>query len=149
MTVLRETRTQYITINRGGRREFCTLVLRSLATLTSCIDPSERIVTKSPKVGPLLIFSISLVLYMVVCYKIVSHFMSILKICYGYLAVSAPTTLYLHRLTTRSAWLGWKQTVTCLVAKNRLFKVKTSCGPAGRNSFICGELKDGWDSICL
>ncbi len=27
----------------------------------SCIDPSVRIVTKSPKVGPLLIFSISLV----------------------------------------------------------------------------------------
>jgi hypothetical protein len=26
----------------------------------SCIDPSVRIVTKSPKVGPLLIFSISL-----------------------------------------------------------------------------------------
>jgi hypothetical protein len=28
--------------------------------VTSCIDPSVRIVTKSPKVGPLLIFSISL-----------------------------------------------------------------------------------------
>jgi hypothetical protein len=27
------------------------------------------------------------------------------------------TTLYLHRLMTRSAWLGWKQTVTCLVAE--------------------------------
>jgi hypothetical protein len=26
----------------------------------SCVDPSVRIVTKSPKVGPLLIFSISL-----------------------------------------------------------------------------------------
>jgi hypothetical protein len=28
-----------------------------------------------------------------------------------------PTTLYLHRLTMRSAWLGWKQTVTCLVVE--------------------------------
>ncbi len=28
-----------------------------------------------------------------------------------------PTTLYLRRLTTRSAWLGWKQTVTGLVAE--------------------------------
>ncbi len=40
-----------------------TLVLCSLATLLSCIDPSVRIVTKSPKVvrvGPLLIFSIYL-----------------------------------------------------------------------------------------
>ncbi len=36
-------------------------VLCSLATVTSCIDPSIRIVTKTPKVGPLLIFSISLV----------------------------------------------------------------------------------------
>ncbi len=39
----------------------CTLVLGSLATVTSCIDPSERIVTKSPKVEPLLIFSIFLI----------------------------------------------------------------------------------------
>jgi hypothetical protein len=31
-----------------------------LATMTSCIDPSVRIVTKSPKAGPLHIFSISL-----------------------------------------------------------------------------------------
>ncbi len=33
--------------------------------------------------------------------------------------------------------------------KNRLFKVSTSCGLAGRSSFISGELKDCWDSICL
>ncbi len=62
------------------------------------------------------------------------------------------TTLYLHRLTTRSAcppglagsrlWHAWWR-------KNRLFKVNTSCGTAGRSSFISGELKDGWDSICL
>jgi hypothetical protein len=38
----------------------CNLVLCSLATVTSCIDASVRIVTKSPKVEPLLIFSISL-----------------------------------------------------------------------------------------
>ncbi len=37
-----------------------TLELCSFATMTSCIDPSVRIVTKSPKVEPLLIFSISL-----------------------------------------------------------------------------------------
>jgi hypothetical protein len=36
------------------------IVTRDLATMTSYIDPSVRIVTKSPKVGPLLIFSISL-----------------------------------------------------------------------------------------
>jgi hypothetical protein len=35
----------------------CTLVLCSLATVLSCIDPSVRIVTNSPKVEPLLIFS--------------------------------------------------------------------------------------------
>ncbi len=35
------------------------------------------------------------------------------------------------------------------VLLNRLSKVNTSCGPAGRSSFISGELKDGWDSICL
>ena len=29
--------------------------------MMSCNDPSVRIVTKSPKVGPLLIFSISLI----------------------------------------------------------------------------------------
>ncbi len=60
-----------------------------------------------------------------------------------------PMTLYLHRLTTRSAWLGWKQTLTCLWPKNRLFKVNTSWGPAGRSSFISGELKDGLDSMGL
>ena len=38
-----------------------TLVLCSLATVTSCIDASVRIVTKSPKVGPLLIVSITLI----------------------------------------------------------------------------------------
>jgi hypothetical protein len=31
-----------------------------LSTVTSCIDLSVRIVTKSPKVGPLLMFSMSL-----------------------------------------------------------------------------------------
>ncbi len=38
----------------------CTLVLCSLSTVLSCIDPSVWIVSKSPKVGPLLMFSISL-----------------------------------------------------------------------------------------
>jgi hypothetical protein len=56
LTILRETLTQYITFNRGGRGES---VLCSLATVLSCIDPSVRIVTKSSQVGPL--FSISLV----------------------------------------------------------------------------------------
>jgi hypothetical protein len=42
-------------------RGVCTLVLCSLATVTSFIDASVRIVTQSPKVGPLLIFSISLI----------------------------------------------------------------------------------------
>ncbi len=50
-TVRRETLTQYITFKRGG---VCTLVLCSLATVTSCTDLSVRIVTISPKVGPLL-----------------------------------------------------------------------------------------------
>jgi hypothetical protein len=45
----------------------CNLLLGSLATETSCIDPSVRIVTKSPKVGPLLIFSISLFFYLSLC----------------------------------------------------------------------------------
>ncbi len=36
-----------------------TLVLCSLVTALSCIDPSVKIVTKSPKLGPLLIFFIS------------------------------------------------------------------------------------------
>jgi hypothetical protein len=52
-------------LKKGGGREertlYRTLVQYSLATETSCIDPSVRIVTKSSKVGSLLIFSISLV----------------------------------------------------------------------------------------
>jgi hypothetical protein len=48
-------------ILKRGERGVCTFVLCSLATVMSCIDASVRIVTKSPKVGPLLIFSISLV----------------------------------------------------------------------------------------
>ncbi len=51
-TVLRETLTQYITFNRGEEKG---LYSSTLGTLMSCIDPSVRIVTKSPKVGPLLI----------------------------------------------------------------------------------------------
>jgi hypothetical protein len=43
---------------KRGERGLCTLVLCRLAT--SCINASVRIVTKSPKVGPLLVFSISL-----------------------------------------------------------------------------------------
>ncbi len=38
-----------------------------LSTVTSCIGLSVRIVTKSPKVGPLLIFSISLPIYIPSC----------------------------------------------------------------------------------
>jgi hypothetical protein len=45
-----------LTFKRGEARGVCTLVLCSLATVMSCIDPSVRIVTKSTKVGPLLIF---------------------------------------------------------------------------------------------
>jgi hypothetical protein len=52
LSVLRETLAQYITFYRG-ERGVCTL-LCSLATVLSCIDPSERIVTKSTKVGLLL-----------------------------------------------------------------------------------------------
>ncbi len=63
LTVHRETLSQYITFKRGGREESvllsCTLY-SSLTTVMSCVDLSMRIVTKSPKVGPLLIFSISL-----------------------------------------------------------------------------------------
>ncbi len=64
MTVHRETLTQYITFKRGGERGVYTgtLVLCCLAIMTSCIDASVRIVTKSPKVGPLLIFSNSLII---------------------------------------------------------------------------------------
>jgi hypothetical protein len=39
-------------IYKRKEREVCALVLCSLATVTSCIDPSVMIVTKSPKVGP-------------------------------------------------------------------------------------------------
>ncbi len=39
---------------KEGERGVCTLLLCSLATVMSCIDASVRIVTKSPKVGPLL-----------------------------------------------------------------------------------------------
>jgi hypothetical protein len=55
LTVHRETLTQCITFKRGGDGGVCTLVLCSLSTVMSF-----RIVTKSPKVGPLLIFSIAL-----------------------------------------------------------------------------------------
>jgi hypothetical protein len=41
----------------GGGGE--SVLLYSLAIVMSCVDPSVRIVTKSPKLGPLLIFSIS------------------------------------------------------------------------------------------
>jgi hypothetical protein len=44
--VLRETLTKYFTFNRG---EEGYLYSCSLATVLSCIDPSVRIVTKSPK----------------------------------------------------------------------------------------------------
>ncbi len=54
----RDSRAVHYNLKRGI--EVCTLVLCSLATVTSCIDASVRIVTKSPKMGPLLIFSISL-----------------------------------------------------------------------------------------
>jgi len=63
-----------------------------------------------------------------------------------------PTTLYLHRLMTRSACppgLAGSRLQHAWWRKNRLFKVNTSCGLAGRSSFISGELKDGWDSLCL
>jgi hypothetical protein len=56
----RETLTQYITLTRGERGD-CTAILYSVVfTLTSCIVPCVRLVTKSPKVRPLLICSISL-----------------------------------------------------------------------------------------
>jgi hypothetical protein len=48
-------------IQKRGEERVYALVACSLATVTSCIDASVRIETKSPKVrGPLLIFSISL-----------------------------------------------------------------------------------------
>ncbi len=48
LTVHRETLTQYITFKRGGDGSLYSC--NCLATLTSCIDASVRIVTKSPKV---------------------------------------------------------------------------------------------------
>jgi hypothetical protein len=47
---------------RGGRGESVLVyrVLCSLATVMSCIDASLRIVTKSPKVGPLIILIVSI-----------------------------------------------------------------------------------------
>jgi hypothetical protein len=61
LTVHRDTLTQYITFKKGGKGIlYCILVRGSLETETPYIDPSVRILTKSPKVGPLLIFSISL-----------------------------------------------------------------------------------------
>jgi hypothetical protein len=44
----------------------CIIVLCSLATETSFIDPSVQIVTKSPKDEPILIFFISGIYYMFV-----------------------------------------------------------------------------------
>ncbi len=55
--------TQYIAFIRGGRGEFVLLysvVLQLWRIELTGIDASVRIVTKSPKVGSLLIFSISL-----------------------------------------------------------------------------------------
>jgi hypothetical protein len=43
LTVLREILTQYITFNRGGYRGASTPVLCSIATVTTCIDPSVRL----------------------------------------------------------------------------------------------------------
>ncbi len=48
-----------ITFKSGGRGE-SVLFYFVVLTVTSCIDTSVRIVTKSPKMEPLLIFSISL-----------------------------------------------------------------------------------------
>ncbi len=55
LTVHRETLTQYCTLHfiEGGEGGLYSC---SLATVLSCIDTSVRIVTKSPKVEPLLIF---------------------------------------------------------------------------------------------
>ncbi len=49
-------------------------VICSLATVLSCIDPSVRTVAKSPKVRPLLIFSISLVRIQPTCLAVVENF---------------------------------------------------------------------------
>jgi hypothetical protein len=88
----------YIYSMGRGSLYSCTLCL---VTVTSCIDASVRIVTKSPKVGPLLIYSPSLWLRRYQNYRfIVSLFVFLLaKIVisrmrpYPYLAVlSHPST---------------------------------------------------------
>ncbi len=56
----RDSHAEHYIYLRGERR-VCTLVLCSLATEVFPIDPSVRIATKSPKAGPLLLFSISLI----------------------------------------------------------------------------------------
>ncbi len=56
-TVHRETLTQYSTFKRGGEGSLFSCILYSLATVMPCINALVRIVTKSPKVRPLLIFS--------------------------------------------------------------------------------------------
>jgi hypothetical protein len=60
----RDSHAVHYHLIEGGEGTLYTLVLCSLATVhnavMSCIDPFVRIVTKSPKVGPLLIFSIAL-----------------------------------------------------------------------------------------
>ncbi len=64
MTFLWRYSHVFLKFNRGVRGRVFTLVQYyvhcSLATVMSCIDPSVRIVTKSPKHGPLLLLSISL-----------------------------------------------------------------------------------------
>ncbi len=52
MSTYRETLTQYITFKRGGEGSLMTLISQNLcilATVTSCIDSSVRIITKSPR----------------------------------------------------------------------------------------------------
>jgi hypothetical protein len=49
LIVHRETLTQYITFKRGGERGVCTLVLCSLATVTSCVVCADS--EKIPEVG--------------------------------------------------------------------------------------------------
>jgi len=64
MSTYRETLTQYITFKRGGDGSLFSPNLCSLATVTSCIDGSVRIITKSPRsqggTSTYSIFSISL-----------------------------------------------------------------------------------------
>ncbi len=64
----------------------CTLVLCSHATMTYCTDPSVRIVTKSRKVGPLLISSIYL-------FSAMSALPSLLKLLLSRLPVLPPLVL--------------------------------------------------------